>query len=93
MYKNPGKLIKRCVRGTNNIGYFVSDLIGVVVGIWAGIQLSMMTDLILVWVLGGIASAGLVAAVCCMVVWLMGLMVYTYGDIADNVEQLNVAAN
>lgn len=89
MYKDPGKLIKRCVQHTNNFGYFISDLLGAFVGIWFGIWMSATTDVVLAWVIGGIAVAGATAAVGCLIVWLLGLLVYAYGDIAENVQKLN----
>lgn len=53
----------------NNIGYLVSDIVGVYAGILVGKTIWTMTGSRLVGTLVGFAAAGLVACVCCGIVW------------------------
>ena len=52
---------------TKNVAFLISDIAGAVVGIWFGKTIYYMSEMAFVGVIAGLAAAGVIAAVCCVV--------------------------
>ena len=82
MYKNAGKSIKEWVK------------ISVVFMMLIWIVFAIVVSVMLYKLFGGIAIllAVSVMVIGCFLIWLSGLMLYAYGDIADNIKTIRKIA-
>lgn len=77
-----------------NVGRSIKDVVKVVVGIEMVIFIILGFVLMITLSDGlGLILGAIVAGAGCFVAWLSGLILYAYGDIADNVKMLANAVN
>ena len=88
LYPESGRIIKRVVRIVNVVGYAISDLIGLYVGVVLGMEVYLRYGRIALALHAGFIAAGAVAAVLVFLVWFLGLLLWTYSNIADDVRHI-----
>ena len=88
LYPKSGATLKKCVRVLTVIGYFVSDLFGVFVGLvtWWLLRLYNVDYVVCVFATMGAALLGATPLV--LLVWFNGLVHWTISDAAEDAKAL-----
>lgn len=88
LYPKSGATLKKCVRVLTVIGYLVSDLFGIFVGlvVWSLLRLYNVDYVVSVLATMGAALIG--AAPFVFVVWFNGLVHWTISDAAEDAKAL-----
>lgn len=91
VYPKSERTIKKVVDILNLIGYFVGTSSGIGVGLAVGAfvkTLGMDTWFVVIL---GLVSAFAVAGLIIFVVWMSGLLLWTWSNMADDLRQLRMA--
>jgi hypothetical protein len=88
LYPKSGATLKKCVRVLTVIGYFVSDLFGVFVGLVTWWLLRLYNVDYVVCVLATMGAALLGATPLVLLVWFNGLVHWTISDAAEDTKAL-----
>ena len=88
LYPKSEKLVKRVIDILNIVGYLLGTLTGVGAGFALGALLKACGAETWIFVFGGWLAAFVVAGLIIFAVWMSGLLLWTWSNMADDVRQV-----
>ena len=90
IYPQSAKTIKKVVDILNVLGYFLGTVTGICAGVAVGALVKALAMDAWFQVIFGLLSAFAVAGIIIFCVWMSGLLLWTWSNMADDLRQIRI---